>query len=292
MKKIFIAFFLIFNFLVFALEFPSDSKNVKSFCGQKLFLNADDLVTGFENGITFADPLTVQASDFGENIITIEKNDSLNSFPSALCDGIILLHENGFQTVYGNLADVKVFSKTEKFLKSAGLGKTALDKNSNRKPLIFKVIDINEKSKNFVNPLLFLSEISDNNKPQITSVFLQASNGKIIRLMPKTVIESGNYKLFVECFDTINNSKSRLAPFEINSTLNGKSISNISFQTLTVKDGKMLVNNNLNLQNIYQRNGSFFLCEVNLANANSTLKVTVSDYYENVAEVTFEISAF
>lgn len=294
MKKLLLSvLFYVCGFLfLYALEFPSDSTSVKSTFGQKLFKNIDGLEQNFESGIRFENATIVQASDFGKNILVMEKRNDMNGFPSALNNAMILLHENGYQTVYGNLNDVQNIYNKDMFFKSEIIGGTALDKNENHMPLLFKVIDIRDKSKNFVNPLFFLPKLLDGVSPKIVRVLLQNSDKKMTVLSPHITIARGKYKLFVETFDTINASDNRLAPFDVTTSINGNTVSLISFQTLRTKNGNIETSEGLTLSEIYRQGNLIYLCDFELSYGNAKLSVIVRDYYKNTAEQTFEITAF
>lgn len=298
MKRIYIFTFLVFSFFQFSfgLDFPGDSKTVKNFFGQINFNNfnksATDLDCSVENGIIFENVNTVKSSETAEKILVIEDKQTLTGFPSPVGNAVILLHKNNFQTIYGNLDDISILENTDKFLKGDLLGKTALNKDASTKPLIFKIIDINEKSKNFVNPLLFLSEIQDKKQPEIHRVFLESKTGKIINLTSKTSVPAGNYKLFIECHDKINNSARHFPPFEIAASLNGNLVSNIFMQTMQVKNGKVYIHEKITLNMLYQRPNAFFICDLQLPYGNSNLKLIVRDYNKNSTKVSFELSMF
>jgi peptidase, M23 family len=290
MKRFLIFSFFSLSFVCFAFDFPCDVKEPRSFFGQQLFQNTDGLNVAVENGITFGNVNVVQASDTGEKILVIEKYDSLNDFPSALGNAVVLKHGNGFQTVYGNLDSVQALEQKISFLKNENIGHTELTNGEKKKPLIFKVIDVNAKTKNFVNPVLMLPEIADAKKCEIKNVFLIDASGKKTLLTTRGNVASGKYKLFVECFDTVNNLQAHLSPFELNANLNGNNIANVILQTLHVQNGTMYVKDNFSIAQLYQRNNAFYLCDVSLSYGNAKLNIRVRDYNNNAVEVLFDLN--
>lgn len=294
MKRFFFFTILVFSCMCIcaAFDFPCDVQEPRIFFGQKVFKNGSGFDGAFENGITFGNVNIVKASDAGEKILAIEKSNGVRSFPCALGNAIILLHENGFQTVYGNLASVQVFETKTSFLKDDTLGQTAMNAAQHSKPLIFKVIDINAKSKNFVNPILLLPEIADTKKCEIKTVFLQSADGKIFPLTARSSIPRGSYTLFIECFDSISNSPNRLVPFEINANLNGTNVSNITLQTLYTQNGTMYVQEKFSLAKMYQKANAYYLCDVELSYGSAQLILHVRDYSKNSTEARFELSVW
>lgn len=294
MKKFFLLFTCFFTFLLiaFALDFPSDSRLAKSFFGQKIFQNSETYNYSVENGISFENAETVQASEFGKNILVMEENKSLTAFPSPLGNAVILLHENDIQSIYANLADVKGFETKENFLKGEALGYTASNQRIRANTLLFKIIDTKGKKKNFVNPLLLLAQISDKQATKIEGVFLEDEKGNIKKLTSTVHLAKGRYKLFVEGYDSINESQNRLNPFEISANLNGNSIADISFETMTAHAGKMFLNEKTDLASVYKRNRAFYLCDLDLAFGNSKLAITMRDCYKNSSDALFEITVF
>ncbi|MEL3907815.1 MAG: hypothetical protein P1P64_02225 [Treponemataceae bacterium] len=291
MKKnfIFVVFIFCLLTLLISFDFPSDFQEPKNFFGQKVFKMDSEFDLAFENGIVLDNVNNVKVSEVGEKILSIEQSNSLNSFPSALRNAMILLHDNGFQTFYGNLADVAIFENKKTFLKGETLGQTEYLTNEKHAPLIFKIVDVKEGSKNFVNPLLLLPELVDKRPFFVRSVFLLNSEGQKIVLGAKSNVPSGKYKLFLEGFDRADNSQSQLAPFEINASLSGNNIANITMQTMYVQNGNIFLKENFSLAEMYQTPQAYYLCEVLLSLGNAKLNISVRDFSKNIAEYSYDL---
>lgn len=290
-KIIFVIIYFCLLGLLVSFDFPSDFQEPKSFFGQKVFKmeSESDFDCAFENGIVLDNVNAVKVSEVGEKILSIEKSNSLNSFPSALRNGIILLHDNGFQTVYGNLADVKIFADKTTFLKGEALGQTEYVADEKHAPLIFKIVDVRDGSKNFVNPLLLLPEFADKKPFFIKSVFLLNSEGRKIVLGSRANVPSGKYKLFLEGFDKVDNSQSLLAPFEINTSISGNNIANITMQTIHVQKGKAFLKDKFSLAEMHQIPQTIYLSEISLSYGNAKLNISIKDFAKNITEQSFDL---
>ena len=86
-----------------ALEWPADTQNFLRLFGQRIGENT------FEQGLTFEEAMTVRAADDGILLITLDKKYGTGAFPSTLGNALVFLHDDGLQTVYGNLDDTMVF---------------------------------------------------------------------------------------------------------------------------------------------------------------------------------------
>ena len=146
MKKL-VLILLSFNiFSVNALEWP-----MNDFRFAMLFGDAYSKGGNFQVGLILSGDESVKATEYGKKLIAIAENKSLREFPSTLGNALVIAHDKGLQTVYGNLkatpATMDENSKIETFSIIGTVGNTAWGNNGE---LTFQVIDTQEKS--FINP--------------------------------------------------------------------------------------------------------------------------------------------
>lgn len=166
MKRLF--FFALVAALFFtelsALDWPADTQNFLRLFGQCIGEYT------FEQGLAFENTSTVRAADDGILLIALDKKYGTGAFPSTLGNALVFLHDDGLQTVYGNLDDTVVFRNRTTTESNAVIGRTGNSGWGNPNDLIFQVSD-NQK-KVYINPLLLLPSVNDKIAPQIQNIIL------------------------------------------------------------------------------------------------------------------------
>ena len=122
-----------------ALEWPSDTQDFLRLFGQRIGKNT------FEQGLVFKEVTTVRAADNGILLIALDKKYGTGAFPSTLGNALVLLHDDGLQTVYGNLDDTTVFRTRVAIESTAVIGRTGNSGWGKPDHLIFQVSDNQKK---------------------------------------------------------------------------------------------------------------------------------------------------
>ena len=125
-----------------ALEWPADTQKFLRLFGQRIGENT------FEQGLTFEDVTAVRAADDGILLIALDKKYGTGSFPSTLGNALIFLHDDGLQTVYGNLDDTTMFRTRVTTEAATVIGRTGNSGWGEPNALIFQVSDNQKKSLN------------------------------------------------------------------------------------------------------------------------------------------------
>jgi hypothetical protein len=113
---------------------------------------------------------------------------------------------------------------------------------SAQKGFYFSLYDRRERR--WVNPSLIIVPFPDDRPPEILSVQLQDSAG---RLIPpgQTRIGQGRYSIIAAVTDTLSRSPSvRLAPHRLGVSLNGAEAGSLNFETFSARDGVLSVRRN------------------------------------------------
>ena len=265
-----------------ALEWPADTQNFLRLFGQRIGENA------FEQGLTFEGATTVRAADDGILLITLDKKYGSGAFPSTLGNALIFLHDDGLQTVYGNLDDTTVFRNRVTTESTAVIGKTGNSGWGNPNELIFQVSD-NQK-KVYINPLLLLPSVSDKIAPQIQDIILVNEQNTAFQVSGQKNVRQGSYELYADISDTVAQGGHNFSPFRITIFVNGTNIRTIPFETITQKDGESYLGNTAFTDTLlYRRKTGLYLGKIILNRGKSDILITARDITGNEKSEQFTI---
>jgi len=224
----------------------------------------------------------VKALDSGELVFYSHQGESPLDLPSGLGTYVIYQHDNGIRSLYGHLQDNSIH--TDKLIVSledliGKTGNTGMDPGS---MLYLQLIDT--EFKKYINPLLSLPLLNDQLKPRIKNVYL-LSRGKKIILNSKTNIKSGVFGLVADIRDSGANTGfyNPIAPFLISLYLNGENLANISFESLKVVDGNMLLqeSDGISFEKLYKNDWEYFLGEFEFNPGDIMIEISVKDFSGN-----------
>ncbi|UTC57702.1 M23 family metallopeptidase [Treponema sp. OMZ 305] len=265
-----------------ALEWPADTQNFVRLFGQRIGENT------FEQGLTFEDATTVRAADDGILLITLDKKYGVGAFPSTLGNALVFLHDDGLQTVYGNMDDTTVFRNRITTESAAVIGKTGNSGWGNPNELIFQVSD-NQK-KVYINPLLLLPSVNDKIAPQIQDIILINEQNTAFQVSGQKNVRQGSYELYADISDTVTQGGHSFSPFRITIFVNGTNIRTIPFETITQKDGESYLGNTAFTDTLlYRRNNELYLGKIILSRGKSDILITARDITGNEKSEQFTI---
>ena len=280
-------FFFAFCAVVFfaelsALEWPVDTQNFLRLFGQCIGENI------FEQGLTFENAATVRAADDGILLIALDKKYGTGTFPSTLGNALVFLHDDGLQTVYGNLDDTTVFRSRVTTESNAVIGRTGNSGWGKQNDLIFQVSD-NQK-KVFINPLLLLPSVNDKIAPQIQNIILINEQNTVFQMNGQKNIRQGSYELYAAISDTVTQGGRSFSSFRITIFVNGTSIRTLPFETITQKDGASYLGNTAFTDALlYRRNNELYLGKIILNRGKSDILITARDITGNEKSERFTI---
>ncbi|PIE99138.1 MAG: peptidase M23 [Treponema sp.] len=280
--KVFITVFMILTALLYALEWPSDTKNLKRLFGERI-TNECKI---FEYGFTLKNTETVRTADYGRRLITIENKNSMKGFPSTLGNAVVLIHADDIQTIYGNLENTDLFETRHIADNNSIIGKTANTAWGEPNDLIFQVLDI--KNSVYINPGLTLPAIEDKFPPKIKNASLVDSQNRQLNLKTNDKIKRGKYSLYVQTVDSITAEGQQFNSMHFSVILNGINVSNLSFQTISIKKGKAYIKENITAQKLYNSQTGIFLGNIKLTAGNAILQITTKDINNNESVQTYQ----
>lgn len=265
-----------------ALEWPTDTQNFLRLFGQRINKNT------FEQGLTFEEATTVRAADDGILLITLDKKYGTGAFPSTLGNALVFLHDDGLQTVYGNLDDITVFRNRVTTESAAVIGRTGNSGWGNPNDLIFQVSD-NQK-KVYINPLLLLPSVNDKIAPQIQDIILINEQNTVFQMSGQKNVRQGSYELYADISDTVMKGGHDFSPFRITIFVNGTNIRTIPFETITQKDGESYLGNTAFTDTLlYRRKNGLYLGKIILSRGKSDILITARDITGNEKSEQFTI---
>lgn len=224
-KNFFYPVLLFLVFPVFSLETPSDGV-MDSVLGKTRFGEV-------ERGITYADSENVRVAGHGFLLMKFQKK---YGFPSTLGNSVIIAHDNGLVSVYGNLEDESI-TEFDNIQSGSTIARTGNSAFGNSGDLIFQVIDTVQKAK--LNPLLLLPEIQDKSRPALDSLVLTNSQGTDYAIYQNRRIRPGEYRVYVSSYDTIGRPGVRMPVYKTTFFVNGQEICEMRTETLKEKDGTL-----------------------------------------------------
>jgi len=265
-----------------ALEWPSDTQNFLRLFGQCIGENT------FEQGLTFEEVTTVRAADAGSLLIALDKKYGAGAFPSTLGNALVFLHDDGLQTVYGNLDDTTVFQNRVTIESNAVIGRTGNSGWGNPNELIFQVSD-NQK-KVYINPLLLLPSVNDKIAPQIQNIVLINERAVSFQMGGQKNVRQGSYELYADISDTMTSGGRNFTPFRITIFVNGTNIRTIPFETIMQKEGDSYLGNTAFTDTLlYRRKNGLYLGKIILNRGKSDILITARDITGNEKSERFTI---
>lgn len=284
MKRFCIIILFIFCFFtaLSALEWPTDTQDFLRLFGQSIGEHT------FEQGLTFENAATVRAADAGVLLITLDKKHGIGAFPSTLGNALVFLHDDGLQTVYGNLDNTVVFRSRTSTEAHAVIGRTGNSGWGHPNELLFQVSD-NQK-KVYINPLLLLPSVNDKTAPQIQNIILINEQNTAFQIAGQKNVRQGSYELYADVFDTVAAGGHSFSPFRISIFVNGTNIRTIPFDTITQKGNTFYLGDTAFTDTLlYRRKNALYLGKIILNRGKSDILITARDITGNEKTERFTI---
>ena len=267
---------------LYALDWPTDTQNFLRLFGQCIGEKT------FEQGLTFENTSTVRAADDGILLIALDRRYGTGAFPSTLGNALIFLHDDGLQTVYGNLDANAVFLSRVTTESNAVIGRTGNSGWGKPNDLIFQVSDSQKKV--YINPLLLLPSVNDKIAPQIQNVVLINEQNTAFQMNGQKTVRQGSYELYADISDTTSQGGLSFSPFRITIFVNGTNIRTIPFETIAEKDGDSYLGNTAFTDTLlYRRKNELYLGKIILNRGKSDILITARDITGNEKSERFTI---
>ncbi|MDR1617559.1 MAG: hypothetical protein LBS06_00765 [Treponema sp.] len=241
-------------------------------------------------GSSFQGGTPVLAAEKGELVFFHREEDTASRLPSPLGAWMALDHEDGLISIYSRYENPEgppAFKKVERGDPVALPGSSGW---SREKGFYFSLFDRRERR--WVNPSMIIPTLPDTRPPQILSVQLTNGEGRSFDPSLQKVLGQGSYTVTAAVSDTmLSSGEAPLAPHRIVCSVNGAETGFLNFETLSVRDGVLMVNRNglVPARRIYAPFPRFEVGELWLTRGQATLEVIAQDITGNSRNAVFRL---
>ena len=225
---------------------------------------------------------TVCAADKGEIIFSRSEEDRASRLPSPLGAWSAVDHGDGLVSIYGRYMDEGRKQLPPSVDQGTPIATAGISGWSRREGVYFMLFDRRERR--WVNASMVISPFPDSVQPQILGVQLINSNGRTIESAQLRNISQGRYAIAVNAADTLLDPRGvQLAPHRINCYVNGEEAGSLSFETISARDGVLMVNRNglVPARQVYGPSPAFEVGELHFNRGQAILEVIVQDVAGN-----------
>lgn len=267
-----------------ALEWPTDTHLFLRLFGQRIGEHV------FEQGTVFEHAETVRAADNGTLLIALDARHGQGMFPSTLGNALVLLHNDGLQTIYGNLESAASLGNRVIIEGNSVIGRTGNSGWGMPNDLLFQVSDSERKV--YINPLILLPAVADKTAPQIQNIVLVNDQNTAFQITGQRTLRQGSYELYAEISDTTEAGGHIVSPFRVSIFVNGTNLRIIPFETITQKDRNAYLSTTAFTDTLlYRRKGSLYLGKIILNRGKSDILITARDITGNEKAERFTVQA-
>lgn len=257
--------------LTFAFDWPQEASSPDAFFSYFAQLRGG----AFETSLIFRDNSTVKAAEDGvvAAIITEHGND-MGWFESPLGNAVILVHDDNFSTVYGNIDEESLNTDLLNGREVKAGTELGISGNSGwqngQSCLEFQVLDL--KSEASINPRNLMPHMRDELPLEIGRVTVRNEEGTSWDLANTRIIPSGRYSIY-------HSRQSVAVPYKTKIALNGATIETISYDRIKSPDGELCIygNNSYSCEEIYPDQDRQLLGIVQLTKGSNTLSISIQD---------------
>ena len=282
-----LSFFILFNFSFFAIEWPQEEYNkdaVLSYFGQ-------NIGGAISTSLIFKDPSEIKAINDGKVLVVLsDESDNCSFFPSTLGNAVILCHEDDLISVYANLDGETINENlgTKKSVKEGDIlgetGNSGWQKTRNN--LEFQIVDLQNSTA--INPKILLPRTENEIEYSINGIMLKNKDGKFFDIKENKVFPAGSYNVY--------QTRNKIAvPYKTTTTINGVVLDEISFDTVSQKNGKLYVNGakeKYTNTDLYPDDTLILIGTLMLTPGRSTLGITAQDFLGKIKQQNYILSIY
>ena len=269
----------------FAFDWPQDKVSSDDFFSYFAQLRGG----AFETSLIFKDNSTVRAAETGTiAAIITEHNNDMGWFESTLGNAVILVHDDDFSTVYGNIDEESL--NQELFSATSLETGTELGISGNsgwqngQSCLEFQVLDL--KTEASINPRNLMPHMGNELPLEIGKVTVRNEEGTSWDLANTRIIPSGRYSVY-------HARQSVAVPYKTKIALNGALLETISYDRIKAEDGELCIygNSSYSCAEVYPDQDRQLLGVLQLPKGKNTLSITIQDIsgYEREASYVLDI---
>lgn len=234
--------------------------------------------------LVFSEPQTVSASESGTLIMKFDaSNNEEGWFPSTLGNAVILSHDNGMITVYGNLDSITIDESAKDVSQGAELGRSGQSGwNGSRKGLEFLVCDT--KINTTINPLILMPEVFEPFSISIQNPVIYNRNGIAQPVENGTRVPADIYRLYIA-------PQTQTMTYKTTVSVNGSTAETILYNILKPDNQELVFSGKSNycVHDIFPDSTRQFIGEIILNGGQNLISITVTDLLGNEKTATFTV---
>jgi len=232
-------------------------------------------------GTVFEGEGDIYAAEEGEVIFSSSGRELASRLPSPLGAWTAVDHGDGLVSVYGRYNDKGKnwqFSRVGRGVPIAAAGSSGW---SRRNGFYFMLYD--RKERRWVNASMVITPYPDTVPPQIQGIQIRNADGRLFEGTQLRSVNQGRYTIMVNTVDYHEARGVPLAPHRIVCSVNGEEAGSLSFETMSARDGVLMVNRNglFPALRVYSGYPGFEAGEVNLSRGQAILEIIVQDITGN-----------
>lgn len=243
-----------------------------------------------ERGLVLQTKDTIRSSGSGTLLITLEGSRDMTGFPGTLGNAVIVSHDDGLVTVYGNLSSTDR-AKDATLIES---GTIVSDPGSSgwieEGHVSFQVFD--QIKKNALNPLLLLPGLTDRKPPVIKGLMAVSASNQQSALGSVKYLRQGRYRFYADIADSVDGSPHELSPFRVSVSVNGAESAVVPFDLIHSELGRNYLGKSLFTNDrLYGYGGRMYLGDIQLNRGKNDISLSARDAAgnERVAHYTVQV---
>jgi murein DD-endopeptidase MepM/ murein hydrolase activator NlpD len=222
-------FFTIFAGALYAIDWPLPEAEIARNFGSN-DQGTPVLGTMLEGGGT------VFSTGSGELVFSSSGRETASRLPSPLGAWSAVAHGDGLVSIYSRCMDEGRRRRPNHVELGSPIANSGVSGWSGNNGVYYILYDRMERR--WVNALMIITLPPDTVAPQILSVHLRNSGGRLLEGGQTRNISQGRYSVVVNAVDIQANPRGpRLSPHRILCSVNGEEIGSLTFDTINAKDG-------------------------------------------------------
>jgi hypothetical protein len=218
----------------------------------------------------------------GELIFSTSGKEAASRIPSPLGAWSAVAHNDGLISIYSRYMDEGRQPQQPYMEMGSPIARAGVSGWSRNSGVYYILYD--RKERRWVNALMVITMPADTAEPSILSVQLQNASGRLLEGGQIRNISQGRYSIVVNATDTLLDPRGpRLPPHRILCSVNGEQIGSLSFDTMSAKDGVLMVNRNgqAAAKRVYANYPAFEIGEVQFTRGQANMEIIVQDLAGN-----------
>ena len=218
----------------------------------------------------------------GEIVYYYEEGNRRSGIPAGLGNFVVVEHKRDLRSVYAHLEAESFDPSLIEVNRDTVIGVIGDSGGSYGKHLHLEVID--RELGRFVNPLLLLPPLEDNELPVIRGVHLMGE-GYSLTFPTDENISQGRYSLVLDVYDPSEHVSyfCPMSPFDISVYLNGQEVVRVQYQGIEEQEGRMelIDSSGVTHENFYLDEWLVHVGDLELNAGETSLEITVKDIAGN-----------